>query len=177
MKPAGIARSIAWRHRGEGQRARAQRGFTFIELMVTVAIVGLLGAVAVPYAELAMQRAKEQQLREGLRDIRRALDDYKRAADEGRVAKKADESGYPPRLEALVEGVEDRKQADRRKIYFLRRIPRDPFADTAIKQPAQTWGKRSYSSPPDMPAEGADVFDVFTRAPGAGLNGIAYREW
>jgi general secretion pathway protein G len=42
---------------------------------------------------------------------------------------------------------------------------------------AQTWGKRSYASPPDAPVEGADVFDVHSRSAGIGLNGIAYREW
>jgi general secretion pathway protein G len=153
-----------------------RRGFTFIEVAVTVAIVGLLASVAAPLAHVAVQRSKEQELRTSLRQIRTAIDAYKRAADEGRVAKKADETGYPRALEVLVEGVEDLKHVDRRKIYFLRRVPRDPFAETAAGA-APGWGQRSYASPPQSPAEGGDVFDVYSRAPGAGLNGIAYREW
>jgi general secretion pathway protein G len=155
---------------------RRLRGFTFIELAVTVAIVGLLASVAAPLAHLAVQRTKEQELRTGLRQIRTAIDAYKRAADEGRVAKKADETGYPRALEVLVEGVEDLKHPDRRKIYFLRRVPRDPFAEPTVGA-AETWGRRSYASPPQSPAEGGDVFDVYSRTKGAGLNGIAYREW
>jgi general secretion pathway protein G len=155
---------------------RRLRGFTFIELAVTVAIVGLLASVAAPLAHLAVQRTKEQELRTGLRQIRTAIDAYKRAADEGRVAKKADETGYPRALEVLVEGVEDLKHPDRRKIYFLRRVPRDPFAEPTVGA-AETWGRRSYASPSQSPAEGGDVFDVYSRTAGAGLNGIAYREW
>jgi general secretion pathway protein G len=155
---------------------RRLRGFTFIELAVTVAIVGLLASVAAPLAHLAVQRTKEQELRTGLRQIRTAIDAYKRAADEGRVAKKADETGYPRALEVLVEGVEDLKHPDRRKIYFLRRVPRDPFAEPTVGA-AETWGRRSYASPPQSPVEGGDVFDVYSRTAGAGLNGIAYREW
>jgi general secretion pathway protein G len=158
-----------------GTRRRC-RAFTLIELVVTVAIVGLLASATVPLGQLAVERGKEQDLRAALREIREAIDAYKRAADEGRVARRADESGYPRRLEALVDGVEDLKRPDKRKIYFLRRIPRDPFADPA-GSPAQTWGKRSYASPANAPVEGEDVFDVYSRAPGTGLNGIAYRQW
>ncbi|MGH6690398.1 MAG: tetratricopeptide repeat protein [Gammaproteobacteria bacterium] len=106
-----------------------------------------------------------------------AIDAYKQAADEGRVERKIDQSGYPPRLEVLVAGVEDRKDPKKRRIYFLRRIPPDPFAADADAAPAQTWGVRSYASPPDEPREGEDVFDVYTLAPGKGINGRPYREW
>lgn len=151
-------------------------GFTLVELVVTVAIVGVLASVTLPLAQLALQRHKEHDLRVALRQIRGAIDEYKRAADDGRVLKKADESGYPRTLDVLVAGVEDVKRLDRRKIYFLRRLPRDPFADASL-EPAATWGKRSYASPPDAPSEGGDVYDVYSVAAGTGLNGIPYRSW
>jgi len=153
------------------------RGFTLIELVITVAIVAVLASVALPLGELALQRAKEQDLRRALRDIRTALDAYKQASDEGRILKRIGESGYPKRLEDLVEGVEDQKSPKRERIYLLRRVPRDPFATDGALAAADTWGKRSYASPPDDPQEGEDVFDVHTRAPGRGINGRPYREW
>lgn len=152
------------------------RGYTLIELVVTVAILGLLATVTVPLAQLAVQRSKEQELRSALRQIRTAIDAYKRAVDEGRIVRRADESGYPRSLDALVAGVEDASQPDRRKIYFLRRLPADPFAEPG-SDPARSWGKRSYASPPEAPSEGADVYDVYTRAEGQGLNGVPYRRW
>ena len=145
------------------------KGFTLIELVIAVAIVAILASAALPLNELVVQRAKEQDLRRALREIRTGLDAYKQASDDGRILKKVGESGYPKRLEELAEGVEDQRSPKREKIYFLRRIPPDPFGEA--------WGKRSYSSPPDAPAEGADVFDVYSLAPGKGINGRPYKEW
>jgi general secretion pathway protein G len=158
-------------------RRRRQGGFTIIELVVTVAIIGLLASVALPLAELTVQRNKEHQLRQALRQIRTAIDDYKAATDQGRVARAADASGYPPSLEVLVEGVPDARDPGKRPIYFLRRLPRDPFHEGSGAPPAQTWGLRSYDSPPDQPRPGKDVFDVYSTSPAAGLNGVPYREW
>lgn len=155
-----------------------QRGFTLLELVIAVAILSILVVMAVPVVRLELQRQKEAELRQDLRVIRQAIDDYKHATDDGRVGKKADASGYPPRLETLLQGVVDAKDAkSSRVIYFLRRIPRDPFNTDASLAPADTWGKRSYSSPPDAPVEGDDVYDVFSLAEGTGINGVPYREW
>lgn len=154
-----------------------QRGFTLIELAITLAILGLLATVAVPTAQLALQRAKEQELRRGLWQIRDAIDAYKRAFDEGRIRRRLDASGYPPSLTVLVEGVEDARSPDRRRIYFLRRLPRDPLHHDAGTPAAETWGLRSYESRPDDPQPGDDVFDVYSRAEGNGLNGVAYWLW
>jgi general secretion pathway protein G len=148
-----------------------------IELVITVAIVALLASVAVPLHELVVQRGKEQELRRSLRDIREAIDSYKQASDDGRILKRTGESGYPKRLQDLVEGVEDQKTARKERIYFLRRMPRDPFATDAELAAAAAWGKRSYASPPEEPKEGDDVFDVFSLAAGRGINGRPYREW
>jgi general secretion pathway protein G len=156
---------------------RLARGFTLIELLVTVTIVSLLATMALPVAELTVRRAKEHELRAALREIRGAIDAYKRAGDEGRIPRISGESGYPPDLVVLTAGVEDAKSPDKRLIYFLRRIPHDPFVDDPSLPAAETWGLRSYDSPPDDPAEGRDVFDVYSRSERTGLNGRPYKEW
>ena len=155
----------------------ASRGFTLIELVITVAIVALLASVALPVSELAVQRTKEQELRRTLRQVREAIDAYKQASDEGRIQKSVGDSGYPKKLEELAEGVDDQKSPKKEKIYFLRRIPRDPFNADSTLSAVATWGKRSYASPPDDPKEGEDVFDVFSLAQGKGINGQPYRDW
>jgi general secretion pathway protein G len=155
---------------------RREAGFTLIELLVTVTIVAILASIALPLAELAVQRSKEQDLNAALREIRTAIDAYKAAADQGRVKKSLEQTGYPPDLEVLVNGVEDEKDPKKARIFFLRRIPRDPFGDPTVP-PAGSWGKRSYESAPDSPQEGKDVYDVYSLSNGTGINGVPYREW
>ena len=152
------------------------RGFTIVELVVTVAILGLLAAMAAPLTETVMRRAREQELKAALVEIRNAIDAHKDAADGGRVAKAAGESGYPASLDVLVNGVVDRQSAGGAKLYFLRRIPRDPFAPAGVPA-GETWGLRSFDSPPDAPRAGKDVFDVRSLSEGRGLDGTPYREW
>ena len=153
-------------------------GFTLIELVVTVAIVALLASAVVPLAEVSMQRSKEQELRLALRQIRTALDAYKEAVDEGRIERDLLQSGYPPNLKVLIEGVPDAASPEgKSRIYFLRRIPRDPLFSDPNQPDEETWGKRSYESSGEAPEAGDDVFDVYSMASGTGLNGIPYRRW
>ena len=152
-------------------------GFTFIEMIATLAIIAILTSICVPLSEIASQRRKEDDLRVALRQIRDALDAYRHAGDEGRVKREAGESGYPRTLRSLVDGVEDPQNPRGARIYFLRRLPRDPMQPDATMSAEASWGKRSYASPPNAPKEGKDVFDVYSLSEGRGLNGVAYREW
>ena len=145
-------------------------GFTLIEMLITVTIVALLASVALPLAEVASQRSREQDLRHALREIREAIDAYKRAADDGIIERPADRSGYPPTLAALVEGAADKRKPDAPKLFFLRRLPRDPLS-------GEDWGLRSYASTAAEPAAGKDVYDIFSRSDAVGLNGVPYKEW
>lgn len=152
------------------------RAFTLIELLMTLALLALFATLALPLAELTVKRSQEAELRIALRQIRNALDAYKQASDEGRLETAPGDSGYPKTLRQLVDGLPDRKHVEARPIFFLRRIPRDPFADPALR-PEESWGLRSYLSPYDAPRAGADIYDVHSRSTGIGINGIAYREW
>ncbi|WP_018608237.1 type II secretion system protein [Uliginosibacterium gangwonense] len=153
------------------------QGFTLIEIVVVVAIVGILASAAFPVAHIVEQRSRESELRLALRQIRNAIDRYKEYSDNGQIEKKVDESGYPHSLNELAEGIPDQTQPDKRMIYFLRRLPRDPMYPDNTTPAAQTWGMRSYASPPNNPQPGADVFDVHSLSEKSGLNGIPYKEW
>jgi general secretion pathway protein G len=153
------------------------RGFTIIELVVTLAIVGLMATAVMPLAQLVAKRDKEAQLRAALREIRGGLDAYKLASDTGHIKVELGASGYPPDLKSLYVGVQDSASEDTKMMYFLRRIPRDPFFPDAAVAAEDTWGLRSYASPPDDPQPGDDVYDVYSLSGDKGVNGVPYREW
>ncbi|MCM2250779.1 MAG: type II secretion system GspH family protein [Ramlibacter sp.] len=152
-------------------------GFTLVELLVTLAIMGILATVTVPLAQISAQRQKERELRAALAQIRDAIDAYKRAGEQGRILVKLGESGYPRTLDELWQGVSDQRSPDRRKIYFLRAIPRDPMHEDYSVSSVESWGLRSYSSPPDDPSPGEDVYDVYSKSAKTGLDSLPYRQW
>ncbi len=152
------------------------RGFTLVEMLVVVLMVSILASASLPFVRYGELRVKERELKLALRDLRKAIDDYKKASDEGRILRKADATGYPPNLEVLVEGVTDNKDPKQRKIFFLRRIPRDPF-QPASESVVPRWGLRSYASDAKTPVAGEDVFDVYSLSTGKGSNGLAYKDW
>lgn len=155
----------------------SQQGFTLIEMMVTLSLLACLTAAALPLVETYGQRQKEDELRIALRQIREALDRYQQASAEGKIEKAADTPGYPKNLQTLVAGVVDKSSPNKRKIYFLRRIPRDPMCDCADTPDAETWRTRSSNAAPGDFSGGKDVYDVASSSAAAALNGVPYAQW
>jgi general secretion pathway protein G len=160
---------IRWLN-SQGSRSAMGReaGLTLIELIVTVAILGLLASAAVPLARWNIKREKERELRSDLWEMRRAIDAYKDAADKGGIQTKVDSQNYPPDLETLVKGVE----IQGKKVRFLRRVPIDPMTGKA------EWGLRSMQDDPNGTSYGGQsVFDVYSKSQGTALNGTKYADW
>jgi general secretion pathway protein G len=162
------------------QTAKKSKGFTLIELIVTVTIVAILASVAMPMLKMTVQRSKENELRANLRQIREAIDAYKKAADDGRIKKNIDDTGYPPNLEVLVNGAVNEKDIKKSKLIFLRRIPLDPMSPATQgneNELPNNWSLRSYSSDIENPQQGEDVFDVYSQSQQIGINGVPYAKW
>ena len=152
-------------------------GFTLIELLVALVLLALLVSSAAPLMQLSAKRNKEQALQKALWQIRDAIDAYKQAVDDGLIKASPDQSGYPQSLQQLVGGVDSVDGLNKKKIYFMRSIPRDPFSTDNTAAAEETWGKRSYSSSFEKPEEGEDIYDVYSLSPEMGINEQPYREW
>jgi len=150
-------------------------GYTFIELLVVSTMLLVLASAILPLTRVTMQRMREAELRRDLREMRTAIDKFKEAADLGNIAPtdlKAGAEGYPPDLDALVEGVSAANDATGRKLKFLRRVPIDPMTKST------EWGLRSYQDDVDSSRWGGqDVFDVRTKSEATALDGSKYKDW
>ena len=157
-------------------RARSSRGYTFVEMLVVVALVAVLASAVMPLAKVTMQRHREVELRRALRDMRTAIDRYKDAVDQGAIPPtriRPGSEGYPPDLQTLVVGVEAAGQGTTEKrLKFLRRVPVDPMTREA------EWGLRSYEDKPDSKTWGGqNVYDVYSKSEGTALDGTKYSDW
>ncbi len=149
-------------------RNRRTGGFTMVELVVAIAVLAILAGAAIPLARNVIKRGKERELRQDLWEMRDAIDRYKDAADRNAFQQKVDSYGYPPDLETLVKGVD----ANGKKLKFLRRIPVDPMTGDT------DWGMRSMQDDADSTSWGGqNVFDVYTKSEGTGLDGTKYNTW
>jgi general secretion pathway protein G len=153
---------------------REQRGFTYLELVATAAIIMIMASAIMPMARVTRKRQKEIELRRELRILRTAIDEYKKMVDAGRIGGmdvKLGSEGYPPTLEILVEGVSPVGTVDK-KLKFLRRIPVDPMTRTA------EWGLRCYQDDADSDSWcGSNVYDVYTKSQGEALDKTKYSDW
>ncbi|MDR3370143.1 type II secretion system protein [Rhodoferax sp.] len=165
------------------RKSLTSAGFTLIELVITVALVGLMAMMVLPLYEVTTTRMKESELRHALRTIREGLDAYKAAVDDGRLASDAGTSGYPPSLELLTEPLELVSKRDlsgsqkSQRMVILRQLPRDPFNNDPDIPAAQTWQTRAYASRTDDPEPGEDVFDVSSKSDRMALDGTSYSSW
>lgn len=160
-----------WRRRRQG----GETGFTFVELVVSAAILAILASGAIPLARVSMKRAKEAELRRSLREMRTAIDKFKDAADQGLISPldlQAGGDNYPKSLQQLVDGVTLNNDATGKKLRFLRRIPIDPMTAQA------DWRLRaSQDDPKSTVWGGSNVYDVMCKSDGTALDGTKYKDW
>lgn len=138
-----------------------ESGLTYIELIISLVILGILSSIVLPLSEMTVKRAKEIELRRNLREIRQVLDKYKENYDKGMYGIKiVGASGYPKTLQELV----DKK--------ILRQIPKNPLTNSI------DWETRSYSDSYDSTLSNKmDVYDVYVKSDDVSLDGSKYNTW
>jgi general secretion pathway protein G len=146
-------------------------GVTLIELLVAIAVMGVLASVAMPLAQVTTTRARELELRRNLRKIRESIDAFKGEYDKAKNNQKdardtfkkkvsTDRSGYPLTLDEMVD------------LKILRHVPKDPMTENG------KWVLRSFSDNPESSLSDAkDVYDVRSASKAVGLDGTRYETW
>jgi len=127
---------------------RKRDGFTLLELMIVIAIMGILVTLAQPSFKAAVTKSREAALRENLFNLRSVIDQYY-----------ADNAAYPNSLNDLVDKG------------YMRSIPVDPFT----KQP--DWYLHYYEGGDDPNDQAGGIDDVHSYSDAAGLNGVPYKDW
>ena len=156
-----------------------QRGLTFVEMIVVVAIIMVLSAIVLPVAKFSVRRQREIELKRNLRMLRDAIDAYHEAAAPSipgvvpKIQTKFGSDGWPLTLEALVEGETIIGDVKGKKLRFLRRIPIDPITNS------YEWGLRSSQDETDSKSWGGEnVWDIYCKAHVLSLDGVTYYdEW
>jgi len=159
---------------------RPARGYSLVELLVVLAIMGLLASMAMPLAQMSAERGRERELRRALWEIRDALDAYKAARSCGAILPVMGVDPvepYPPDLDTLTRLVPDQRLEHKgEQLRFLRRVPRDPFAEASLP-PARTWATRSYLDGAQAREAVPDVYDVHSRSTAQALDGTFLADW
>ena len=160
-----------------GSSSADHGGLTLVELLVTLVILSILATAALPYAEVAVRRDKEIELRRALRDLRSAIDTFHDDWNGGKISRTSgSDDGYPKSLQVLIDGADSGDAKGSRRKY-LRRVPAIPSPNRR-SLPAEQWVLRAYQDAADSLVWGErNVYDVRSASDGVALNGAHYADW